>query len=107
MNKERIIKESEKFTEIINTGNSVKNKYFSIYYQKSEKNKYGITIPKKTGKANVRNKIKRRIKNIIINNEKYIQNNFNYVIITKKAILELNYNRMEEELINLIKKVRI
>ena len=107
MNKEKIIKESEKFTEIINNGNSIKNKYYSIYYQKSEKNKYGITIPKKIGKANVRNKIKRRIKNIIINNEKYIQNNFNYVIITKKAILELNYNRMEEELINLIKKVRI
>ena len=106
MNKEKIIKESKTFTEIINTSNSVKNKYFSIYYQKSEKNKYGITIPKKTGKANVRNKIKRRIKNIIITNEKYIQTNFNYVIIIKEAILNLDYSSMEKELLDLLKKVR-
>ena len=104
MKKEKIIKENKKFTEIINQNNSKKNKYFSIYYEKSEINKYGITIPKKIAKANVRNKIKRRIKNIIIKNEKNIQKNFNYVIIVKKAILELNYNNMEQELLKLIKK---
>lgn len=106
MKKEKIIKENQKFTEIINQNNSIKSKYYSIYYEKSETNKYGITIPKKIAKANVRNKIKRRIKNIIIKNEKFIQKNFNYVIIVKKAILELNYRNMEEELINLMKKER-
>jgi len=106
MNKEKIIKENKKFTEIINKNNSIKSKYFSIYYEKSEVNKYGITIPKKIAKANVRNRIKRRIKNIIIKNEKSIQNNFNYVIIVKKAILELNYQNMEQELLKLIKKER-
>ena len=105
MKKEKIIKESKKFTEIINNNNSVKNKYFSIYYEKSDINKYGITIPKKIAKANVRNRIKRRIKNIITTNEISIQNNFNYVIIVKKAILDLNYRNMEQELLNLIKKV--
>ena len=106
MKKEKILKENQKFTEIINKNNSIKNKYYSIYYEKSEKNKYGITIPKKIAKANVRNRIKRRIKNIIIKNEKVIQKNFNYVIIVKKAILELKYRNMEEELINLMKKER-
>ena len=106
MKKEKIIKENQKFTEIINQNNSIKNKYYSIYYEKSEVNKYGITIPKKIAKANVRNRIKRRIKDIIIKNEKDIQKNFNYVIIVKKAILELNYKNMEIELINLIKKER-
>ena len=106
MKKEKIIKENQKFTEIINQNNSIKNKYYSIYYEKSEVNKYGITIPKKIAKANVRNRIKRRIKDIIIKNEKDIQKNFNYVIIVKKAILELNYKNMEIELINLMKKER-
>ena len=70
MNKERIIKESKEFTEIINKQNSVKNKYFSIYYAKSDSdNKYGITIPKKIGKANIRNKLKRQAKSIIMTNE--------------------------------------
>lgn len=106
MNKEKIIKESKVFTEIISKKQSIKNKYYSIYYQKSDINKYGITIPKKVGKANIRNKIKRRIKNIIITNEKYIQTNFNYVIIIKEAILNLEYSGMEKELLDLLKKVR-
>ncbi len=107
MNKEKIIRKSQTYTEIINKKNNVKSKYFSIYYEKSDKdNKYGITIPKKIGKANIRNKIKRQIKNIIITNEKDIQTRFNYVIIVKEAILELNYYEMTEELLNILKKVR-
>ena len=106
MNKEKIIKKSETFTKIISKKQSVKNKYFSIYYQPSnDSNKYGITVPKKTGKANIRNKIKRQIKNIIIKNENYIQTNFDYVIIIKEAILELKYDNMQKELLELLKKV--
>ena len=106
MNKEKIIKNSETYSEIINKKQAYKNKYFSVYYQKSEnKNKYGITVPKKVGKANIRNKLKRRVKNIIITNEFNIQNNYNYVIIIKGATLELSYNEMAKELLNLLKKV--
>ena len=105
MNKDKIIKKSEDFTKIISLKQSVKNKYFSIYYQKSDKRLYGITVPKKIGKAHIRNKIKGQIKNIIIKNEFNIQNNFNYVIIIKEAVLELNYQSIQDELLNLFKKV--
>lgn len=107
MNKEKIIRKSETFSKIIGEKKSIKNKYYSIYYTKSNNTLYGITIPKKVGKAHIRNKIKRQIKNIIITHEKDIQNNINYVIIIKEAILELNYQDMTNQLINLIKKVRI
>ena len=108
MNKGKIIKKSETNTKIINENNSIKNKYFSIYISKNEDgNKYGITIPKKIGKANVRNKLKRQVKNIIITNEFNIQKNFNYVIIVKEATLTLNYNEMANELLNLLKKVSV
>lgn len=108
MNKDKIIKESKSYTKIISNNISVKSKYFSIYYEKAtEFNKYGITIPKKIGKAHTRNKIKRQIKNIIVRNENDIQKQFNYVIIIKEAILLLRYNDMEKELLNLFKKVSV
>ncbi len=106
MNKEKIIKKSTTFTEIISKKQNLKNKYFSIYYVNSSETLYGITVPKKIGKAHVRNKIKRQIKNIIVTNEKDIQNNYNYVIIIKEAVKKLNYSDLEKELISLIKKVR-
>ena len=106
MKKIDIIKSSDEFTEIINTGKSRKNKYYSIYYRNNnEKNRYGITIPKKLGIAVLRNKTKRRVKNIIDKNKKSIQNGYDCVIIVKKGILELTYIDMEKELLNLIKSI--
>ena len=80
MNKEKILKKSDDFTKIINQNQKVKSKYFSVYYQPSNQVHYGITVPKKIGHAVTRNKLKRQIKNIIYNNEKDIQQGFNYVI---------------------------
>ena len=106
MNKEKIIKKSEEFTSIIKNNQSVKSKYFSIYYVVSEKNHYGITLPKKIGNATLRNKIKRQIKNIIYHNEKDIQEGYNYVIIIKEAVKKLNYQEIEKELLYIIRKVK-
>ena len=104
MKKLEIIKSSREYTEIINLNKSKKNKYFSIHYRKNNQdNRYGITIPKKTGTAVVRNKIKRRIKNIIDNNKKIVQSGYDYVIIVKKGVLDLTYQEMERELLKLIK----
>ncbi len=106
MNKENIIKDSKTFSEIISKKKSVKNIYFSIYYQKTEKTLFGITVPKKIGKAYQRNKIKRQLKNIIMTNKFNIQKGNSYVIIIKEAAKNLEYNSLKEELLQLIKKVR-
>jgi len=106
MKKIDIIKSSDEFTEIINKGKSLKSKYYSIYYRDSNKNnRYGITIPKKLGIAVLRNKTKRRVKNIIDNNKNAMQNGYDYVIIVKKGILELTFLDMEKELLKLIKNI--
>lgn len=103
MKKIEIIKSSRDYTKIINTNICKRNKYYSIYYQKTkDENKYGISIPKKTGTAVQRNKIKRRIKNIIDNNKNIVQKGYEYVIIVKKGIIDLTYQEMENELLKLL-----
>lgn len=103
MKKLEIIKSSREYTGIINTNKCKRNKYFSVYYRKNnDKNKYGITVPKKTGTAVIRNKIKRRVKNIIDNNKNIVQKNYDYVIIVKKGIIDLTYQEMEKELLKLL-----
>lgn len=106
MKKINIIKKEQEYTEIIHKYPYKKNNYFVIYYRKNnERNRYGISVPKKTGKANIRNKIKRRIKNIIDNNKNNIHNNYDYVIIIRKRLIELNYQEIEKNLIDLISKI--
>ena len=105
MNKDKIIRKSEDFSNIISTGHSLKNKYLSIYYKESKNTLYGITVPKKVGHAVIRNKLKRQVKNIIRTNEKYIQSNYNYVIIIKEPSLKLDYEGLIYNLLELMKKV--
>ena len=105
MKKKDIIKKGREFTKIINKNNIIKNKYYKIFYIKSDKTLFGISIPTKTGKANVRNKLKRQIKNIIDNNKINIPNNYNYVKIVRREILEATYQEKEQQLITLFKKI--
>lgn len=106
MKKKNIIKKETEFTDIIHHCPYKKNAYFVIYYRKNKtSNRYGISVPKKTGKANIRNKIKRQIKNIIDKSEKRVHNSYDYVIIIRKRILDLNYQEIEQNLITLINKI--
>lgn len=106
MKKKDIIQKQIEFTEIIHKCPYVKNNYFVIYYRKNNTyNRFGISIPKKTGKANIRNKIKRRIKNIIDLNKNYIHSSYDYVIIIRKRLIELDYNGIQENLISLLSRI--
>lgn len=106
MKKTEIIKKSYEFAKIIKTKKVIKNKYYSIFYKENEeKNYYGISIPKKVGNAVTRNKIKRRIKSIIDNNKLIIPKSYDYVIIVREWIKDIDYKKMQSELINLIIKV--
>ena len=106
MKKKNIIKSSREYTKIIKTCKYLKNSNFIIYYRKNkDMNRYGITVPTKLGKANIRNKIKRRIKNIIDNNEMTIQKTYDYVIIIRKSLLELSYQEIQTSLLNLLRKM--
>ena len=105
MKKKEILKKNEDFATIINQGKKEKNEYYSIFYKKSPTNLFGISIPTKTGKAVIRNKIKRQIKNIIDNYKKYIQTTYDYVIIVKRSIIDLTYKQKEEQLMKLMHKI--
>lgn len=107
MKKKDIIKSSEEYTDIINKNKAVKNKYYSIYYQECQKenSRFGITIPKKLGVAVLRNKMKRRVKNIVDHNKNTIQNCYDYVIIVKREVLNLTYAHMQEELLKLMRNI--
>lgn len=106
MKKKQIIQKETEFTEIIHKCPYKKNNYFIIYYRPNkEHNRFGISVPKKTGKAHIRNKIKRRIKNILDQNQNIVHSNYDYVIIIRKRILEINYQEISEQLISLITKI--
>lgn len=106
MKKAQIVKKSKDFNRIIGKREGKSNNYFIINKEKGSNTKFGITFTKHIGNAVTRNKLKRRIKSIIDNNKNIYDKNTTYIIIAKKNVLDLKYNEMEKELVNLFNKLK-
>ena len=94
-------------------GKKMSNKYLAIFYKvlsdKSTKHlNISFVAQKKLGNAVIRNKIKRRLKNIMNNIIKIIKINlkYSYLFITKKSILDGNFFDIEETILKDLKKIK-
>lgn len=103
MNKQFIIKKSDEIAQIVKTGKKTVSKFYIIYNIESNTifNKYCVSVSKKLGKAHIRNRIKRRVKDILMKNR--IDLNRKYVIIIRKDAVDASYEDLKEILIKQIK----
>lgn len=107
MKKINIVKENREFNNIIKNEKPFKYKDYIIYVEKKETSiyKFGLAIPKKIGNAVTRNKIKRRLKNII--DKKDYKNDFNCIIIVGKGILSRSFEEMSSNLFEALDKLHL
>ncbi len=96
------LSKNEEFKSILN-GKKISNRYSTIFFKKLEgKNSKKLNISfvtkKKIGNAVQRNKIKRRLRNImnIVVNQKKINLNFSYLLIAKKIILDEDFGQLKK-----------
>ncbi len=103
MNKEFILKKNEEIEKVVKSGRKSVSNFFIIYNKENNSisNLYCVSVSKKIGKAHVRNKIKRRIKDILMKNKMDLRKK--YVIIIRKEALNATYNELKETLIKQIK----
>ena len=100
------------FKSLLN-GKKISNKYSTIFFKKlSNKNVKKLNVSfvakKKLGNAVVRNKIKRRLRNIMNEVVKKININLNYsyLIIAKKMIFEDKYENIKKTFFIDFKKIK-
>ena len=94
-------------------GKKLSNKYLTIFFKTlSDKNNKKLNISfvtkKKIGNAVKRNKIKRRLRNIMNDAIKKININFNYcyLVIARSTVLNDPYENIKESLFAEFKKIK-
>ena len=95
------------------TGKKITNKYLTIFFKKlSGKNNKKLNISlvaqKKIGNAVKRNKIKRRLRNIMIEALKKMDLNlsYSYLLISKKNIFDDEFQSIKKTIINDFGKIK-
>ena len=106
------LSKNEEFKNLLNK-RKVSNKYVTIYFGQlinKDKTKLNISFvtKKKIGNAVKRNKIKRRLKNIINEAVKNISINYNYsfLVIAKSSMLNNEYKNIKETLFQDLEKIK-
>ena len=106
------LSKNEEFKSIL-SGKKISNKYLTIFFKRlSGKNNKKLNISfvtkKKIGNAVSRNKIKRRLKNIMNDAVKSININFNYsyLLISRKSVLEDKYKIIKEKVFQDFEKIK-
>ena len=106
------LSKSEDFKNLLN-GKRISNPYSTIFFKKisSKSNKLlnvSFVAKKKIGNAVKRNKIKRRLRNIMNDAIKTINMNLNYsyLFIAKKNIYDAKYKMLKESILNDLAKLR-
>ena len=91
----------------------ISNKYLTIYFGKlsnkdNKKLNIGFVVKKNLGNAVIRNKIKRRLRNVMNEAVKKISLNFNYsyLVIAKITMLNNEYTIIKQTLFADFKKVK-
>ncbi len=100
------IKKNREFRLVYNRGKSVSNRHLVAFFLKNrlEYNRIGISISKKVGKAVVRNKIRRRLKESFRGTE-ISKNGYDIVLIARIPSATADYQELSRSLSNLLKKL--
>lgn len=110
-NKERQdhrLKKNRQFSYIFRKGERFSTRNFNLFIIDSKYKNYkiGYSISKKEGKANKRNLLKRRMKEIVRIN-RLPSNNHNYILQAKNSATELDYKEIENQLIKVFEKAKL
>lgn len=98
MEKRYRLRKNTEFNEVYKKGRNYWNRNLVIYvYNRNDKknSKIGYTITKKIGNAVTRNKIRRRMKEIVRVKFPYIKDEYDIIFIPKKNIVDISYKQLE------------
>ncbi|MFO7885782.1 MAG: ribonuclease P protein component [Desulfobacteraceae bacterium] len=102
----RLLKRNQ-FLKLSRNGNKRSTRFFLAVFQEGEarNNRIGITVSKKIGKAIVRNRIKRFVREYYRNRKEIIPGNRDINIIAKKNVSALTFKEVTAELDKLFEKI--
>ena len=100
------IKQNYEFRRLYSKGKSCANAYLVVYCRKnrSGRSRIGYTVSNKVGHAVVRNRIRRRLREIYRLNEQRFQPGWDIVVVARTRAVEAPFEKLTASYLTLAKK---
>jgi len=95
------------FRRLYQKGRSAANKYLVLYCRKngSQENRIGLTVSAKLGHAVVRNRVRRRLREIYRLHEIQFQPGWDIVVVARSRAVDAPYKKLEGAYLSLADKL--
>lgn len=108
MKKTEAIKLNKEFKSLYYRGGCYVSKRVVIYLRKNKYNKdinrLGLTVSKKIGNAVVRNKVRRRLKEIYRLKEDMLPSGYDFVIVARSTAADATYAELDKDMNYILRK---
>ena len=103
------LKKRYQFSYVYKYGEHVSGNYIVLYFttSKTKTMKVGFAVTKKVGHAVVRNKIRRRLREIVKKQLPNLKQNYNIIVVAKDGITDFDFSYLESEFVGLLKKAEL
>lgn len=106
------LKKNREFKMVYSKGKSYATRNLVIYYlnrEDLENNRYGLSVSKRIGNAVVRNKLKRRLREIIrdFENKYNFDKSYDIIFIARNPVVDLDYSGIKRDVKKLYKKANL
>lgn len=101
------LRKKQDFNKVYRQGRSFANAQFVVYWRKQTEPgcfRLGVSASAKLGGAVVRNRLRRRVKEIVRLNADKLQASYDLILIVRKPALALSYKEMEGSVLHVLRK---
>jgi len=106
--REHRLTDKRDFQRIFHHGQSFANRYLVMYYLKNRSNetfRVGFSVSKKVGKAVVRNRVKRLLREAFRLEKDRIEEPIDFVVIARPSAAELDFEKIQQNVQHLLRNM--
>lgn len=103
------LKKRYQFNYVYKSGEHFSGEHIVLYVvsSKTKNIKVGLAVTRKIGHAVVRNRVRRRLREIIKKQVPNLKQNYNIIVVARENVINASFEKLTNEFIKLIKKANL